>query len=98
MSPRAKGDRTAPSASNKYARSLSGAGKGKQLQVGDVTDAGSLFELVQDCVLHEVPVTIGRTKDGSAVTVSFYAAGERWSWYITNHADWEVMLSELASE
>lgn len=95
--PRKNSGQGAPSAANKYAKSLTGAQNGQQLQVPDVTDQAALWALVVDCILHEVPVTLGRTRDGTAITVAFYAAGDRHTWYLVNHADWEVMISELES-
>lgn len=95
--PRGKSGDGAPSASAKYAKSLTGAKNGQQLQVTDVTDEAALWALIVDCVRCEVPVTLGRTRDGTAITVAFYASGDRHTWYLVNHADWEVMISELES-
>lgn len=91
--PRAKNGANGPSASSRFTAARGGRADGKQIVLADVTDESQLWELVQDAVASGVAVTIGRTRDGSSISVSFFADGERSAWYLSGREDWTDLVA-----
>lgn len=89
--PRGNKNPGAPFAGQRFLSPKGGRKEGKILDLEDVTNSEKLFTIVQDAINAEVAVTLSRTKDGTAICVSFFANGERNPWYISSPEDWTDM-------